>query len=465
MIKPVSVSYKLGLAIMVIVLSVLLPLGFIINRAVTNFYISNTQSELQDLGGKLASTLSMNDLGEVKKSSKDLLSLTNDQAIIFDKEGNVIVNKGNLAFTISKVDWDSLIKHHSLQEQWQSPKGKTYLLVGVPIIRSNQTQGAVLLFASMDTVLSSVHGISSTLYLAGFGAVLLALGFTNFLSKRLSKPLKDMEIATKQISEGNLNVRLKLKSEDELGHLSKSINDMALSLEQIQRQRKEFFANIAHELKTPITYLSGYADVLKKGLYHTKEEEQRYLSIIQEESNRLTKLINDLFDLAILDEGKLALSLECIELNEIVSSTCQSVTGIAKEKGILLNTSLSDSPLWVEADPIRMTQIYTNLLTNAIRYTDKGEISVTTYLKNQRVFIEIEDTGVGIKEEEQKQIFDRFFRSDKSRSRRTGGTGLGLAIVKELVEVQNGTINVHSEIGKGTRFTLIFPQAKGRIET
>jgi signal transduction histidine kinase len=465
MIKSVSVSYKLGLAIMVIVLSVLLPLGFIINRAVTNFYISNTQTQLRDLGEKLASTLSKSDLDEVKKRSKELLSLTNDQAIILDKEREVIVNKGELTFTLSKDEWNSLLKQHDLKDQWQSPNGKMYFLIGVPIIQSHQTQGAVLLFASMENVLTSVRSISSTLYMAGFGAFLLALGFTNFLSKRLSKPLMDMEVATKRISEGNLNVRLKLKSDDELGSLSKSINNMAFSLEQNQRQRKEFFANIAHELKTPITYLSGYADVLKRGLFQSKGEEQHYLSIIQEESKRLTKLINDLFDLAILDEGKLALSFERIELNEIVSLSCHSVIGMAKDKGVLLNMSLLNSPLWLEADPIRMSQIMTNLLTNAIRYTDKGEIRVNSYLKNQDIFIEIEDTGIGIKEDVQEQIFERFFRSDKSRSRQTGGTGLGLAIAKELVELQNGTIKVQSEIGKGTRFILIFPQIKGRIDS
>lgn len=463
MIKSVSVSYKLGLAIMVIVMSVLLPLGFIINRAVTNFYISNTQSQLQGLGGKLASSLSAIQSEEVNKRSNELLALTDDQAIVLDNEGHVIVNKGHLPFILSKDDWSSLVKKHSVQEQWQYPKGKTYLLVGVPILRHNKIQGAVLLFASLDRVLASVQNISSTLYLAGFGAILLALGFANFLSKRLSRPLKDMEVATKQISEGNLKVRLELNSNDELGRLSKSINDMAYSLEQFQRQRKEFFATIAHELKTPITYLSGYADVLKKGLFHTKEEEQRYLSIIQEETNRLTRLINDLFYLAILDEGKLALSIESIELNEILSSICQSVLSLANDKGILLNVSLSDFPLWVEADSTRMIQVFTNLLSNAIRYTDKGKITVSSYTSNHFIFIEIADTGVGIKEEDLSHIFERFFRSDKSRSRQTGGTGLGLAIVKELVEAQNGRINVKSEIGKGTRFTLTFPQAKGRI--
>lgn len=461
MINKISVSYKMGLAIMVIILSVLFPLGFIINQAVTNFYISNKQSELQASGEKLALTLLPFHQAESLKRTEELISLTNYQAIILNKQGHIVVNTGHFNFKPSKTAWQSLTKGNTIQKQWKSAEHSTYLLVGIPIVKNGQVEGVVLLFSSMDAVLSSVHDIRSSLMLAGFGAFLLAIGFTNFLSKRLSKPLIDMAAVTKKISEGNLNVRLKTYSKDELGQLSNSINNMASSLEHIQNQRKAFFANIAHELKTPITYLSGYADVLKKELVHSKEEQQRYFTIIQDESERLSKLVNDLFDLAILDEGKLELSLEPVEVNAILFSICQNISVMAKEKGLAFKPLHSKSPLWIQADSYRMKQVFLNLLINAIRYTIEGEVRVETYVNEQMVFIEIEDTGIGISEDDQKRIFGRFFRTDESRSRQTGGTGLGLAIVRELVEKQNGTIEVTSIVGKGTRFILKFPQIKG----
>lgn len=463
MMKKMSVSYKMGLAIMVIIMIVLFPLGFIINETITNFYISNKQSELQDSGKRLAFTLLPFHQNESITLTKKLISLTSYQAILLNKQGQTIVNTGQFSFKPSRIDWKSLTKGNTIQEEWQSKKHSTYLLVGVPIISHNgQMEGVVLLFSSMDEVLSSVHDIRSSLLLAGLGAILLAIGFTNFLSKRLSKPLIDMAAATRKISDGNLSVRIHTQSEDELGQLSASINNMAMSLERIQKQRKAFFANIAHELKTPITYLTGYTDVLQKGLVHSEEDQQRYLSIIKDESERLSKLVHDLFELAILDEGKLDLSLEPVDVNDLIFSICQNLSVMVKEKGIALKpSSVSKSPLWIEADFDRMTQVFSNLLINAIRYTIEGQVGVETYAHEQMVVIEIEDTGIGISEDDQKRIFERFYRADESRSRKTGGIGLGLAIVKELIEKQNGTIEVTSLVGRGTRFTLKFPQLQG----
>lgn len=460
--KGMRISYKLGLAIMFIVLTVLFPLGFIIDRSFTNFYISTKQSELQDYGDKLAKTLSQSQGKKSIEETKMLLSFTSYQAIVLNSNHRVTMNTGNLTFDLSTGDWNHLAHDKKISKQWTSPQKENYYLVGIPITNHNQLTGVVLLFSPMKALLTTVHTIRSSLLMAGVGAILLALGFTNLLSKWLSKPLIEIETATKQISEGNLKVRLKPKSGDELGSLSESINHMALSLEQIQNQRSEFFSNIAHELKTPITYISGYADVLKKGLTHSKKEEQQYLSIIYDESERLSTVVNDLFNIAILEEGKIRLSMEIVEINAFLKPICQSMEYRVSEKGIVLNLVLSEEPLWIQADPFRMNQVIMNLLTNALRYTDEGEIIVRTFSSNKMNYIEIEDTGIGMREEELNQVFERFYRSDKSRSRKTGGTGLGLAIVKELVDQQNGQIHVKSKLGKGTCFQLVLPQVKGR---
>jgi signal transduction histidine kinase len=168
-------------------------------------------------------------------------------------------------------------------------------------------------------------------------------------------------------------------------------------------------------------------------------------------------MIGDLFDLSKIDEGKISLQLEWIDVTEVMEGAIQKTSMQAKEKGLKIQSCVQDKLPLVYCDGNRMTQIFINLLDNAIRYTDKGEISVKMWQEDNHIKISIKDTGMGIPEKELPYIFDRFYRVEKSRSRQFGGTGLGLAIVKDLVELQGGTIHVSSIFGKGTCFELTFP--------
>jgi signal transduction histidine kinase len=210
-----------------------------------------------------------------------------------------------------------------------------------------------------------------------------------------------------------------------------------------------------------MTYLEGYANVLKEGLYETDAEKQQYLDIIHQEARRLTHLIHDLFDLSKMEEGKISLNLEPIDLAEVMGNIIQKVGMMARDKGLYLQMNLRDQPILILADGLRIEQIFTNLLFNAIRYTEHGSIMVQ--ISNEEpdeVLIIIEDTGIGIAEQELPHIFERFYRVEKSRSREHGGTGLGLSIVKSLVDIQGGSIEVSSGLDQGTRFEIRFPKRR-----
>lgn len=233
--------------------------------------------------------------------------------------------------------------------------------------------------------------------------------------------------------------------------MAEAINDLAVDLQRYRDTRQEFLANISHELRTPITYLEGYTKVIKDGLYETEGERDLYLDIIHQEAHRLQHLVDDLFELAKMEEGKVTLTQEWIDLSQLAEQAVRRVELKAKEKGLLLKLQLSGDAYMIRGDQKRMEQIIMNLLENAIRYTDEGEIIVHMEFAADAATLIVEDTGIGIPEEELPYIFERFYRVEKSRSRQYGGSGLGLSIVKKLVELHGGKIRMISQPGAGTR--------------
>jgi len=225
---------------------------------------------------------------------------------------------------------------------------------------------------------------------------------------------------------------------------------------RITDTRQEFFANISHELRTPITYLEGYSKVIKERLYSTEEERDQYLDVLHQEAKRLQHLVDDLFELSKMEEGKISLSLEWIDLAEVIDNAVHKVQLKASDKGLALSTNLNRSTSWVYGDGLRMEQVILNLLENSVRYTEQGEISIMLDQTDSYVFVTVKDTGIGIAAEELPYVFERFYRVEKSRSRQHGGTGLGLSIAKKLVELQGGEIFVNSRLSEGTSFEIRF---------
>lgn len=456
-----KIVLKLGGTIMTLFLVVLLPLGYVANQIFTNFYYNQVQEEISELSQKYALTLpSLND-DTIIQMFKTLAELTNKEIYIVDAEGKVVTDSGIQLINLSQEDIKLLSGGQSVQKIFHnSDADNNYLGSGHPIVQSDGFKGAFFVLAPINDIQEPVEKIRDLLILSAVGALFLALGFTFLLSKTMSGPLLEMEQVTREIAKGNLGIRVKIPSNDEIGSLGKAINDLAIETNRYRSNRSEFFANVSHELRTPITYMKGYAQVLKQNLYQTEEERLYYLTIIESETERMVSLINDLFDLSKMEEGKFDLHMTTLNLTDVLESALFKVKMEFEQKGLLLNSCYEENVPAVEADRVRLEQIFINLLGNAARYTERGSVSVQVWHENNQVNVAIEDTGIGIPEEELSFVFDRFHRVDKSRSRDLGGTGLGLAIVKHLVDLQNGTISVSSEVDKGTRFQLSFPQVE-----
>jgi signal transduction histidine kinase len=452
-----KIVFKLGGTILILFLIVLLPLGYVTSKIFTNFYYSQVEEEIDELSVKYANTIPSLSDEQIVSMFETLADLTNKEIYILDSKGKVMVNSGVQRHQFTEEEKQRMREGKALRTTFSGVDGEVYLGSGSPILQSGRYVGTFFVLGSITGINESIDKVKDLLILSGIGAFFLAFGFTFIASKKLSDPLLEMEKATRKIAKGDLNVRLNLASKDELGSLGQAINDLAQDINRYRTNRKEFFADVSHELRTPISYINGYATVLKKGLYKNEEEKNQYLRIIEDETQRMIRLINDLFDLSKMEEGKIDLHLSFIDVNEILDHTLFKLRIKLEEKNLSLNMDIPDDLPVIHADGGRVEQILTNLLENAARYTEKGTISVQARKENEQLHIMIEDTGIGIPEHELPYIFDRFHRVDKSRSRKFGGSGLGLAIVKQLVELQNGTIHVESTKGKGTTFKLSFP--------
>jgi two-component system, OmpR family, sensor histidine kinase BaeS len=290
--------------------------------------------------------------------------------------------------------------------------------------------------------------------IASIGIILLAFGLIGIMSKKLTLPLLMMKEATIRMSLGKYQQRIPVKGNDEVAQLGKSIQSLGEQLQYYENSRNDFLAAVSHELRTPLTYIKGYSDILSKGVFKNSEEQQEYLKIINKESKRISILVNDLFELTKLQVGKFELEKEWADINTVIEKVMINLKPEFAKKGIQFTEKLQHIPkVYIDAE--RMEQVFYNLIENAVKYTNQGEIAIRSYLEKELVIIKVSDTGIGIPETYLPKIWDQFYRVDQSRTRKTGGTGLGLYVVKKIIESHNGEITVESVENHGSVFTIL----------
>lgn len=300
-----------------------------------------------------------------------------------------------------------------------------------------------------------VESVNFTILLGFLFAVLVTLIIGFFLSKKITKPLSQLVSGIEHISKGNTKFRITIESNDEFNQLGKTFNQMADTLERTERIRQSLVADVAHELRTPLSIIRAKLESIQVGALEATEEVILHLS---DEVYRLSRLVNDLQQLSHAESGTLPLNKKRTEMNVFIESILTQFQWLADEKEIRLRMEKSSTELFIEIDRDRITQVVVNLLGNALRYTpEKGEVLVGVNEREKSTVLRIQDSGPGIDQQKLPYIFERFYRADKSRKREEGGTGLGLSIAKGFVEVHGGNIKVTSKRGEGTLFEVTLP--------
>lgn len=455
-----SIVFKLGATIFIILISVLLPLIFTIDRLFTRSYLSEAHHQIDQLAAQYSNNLTnLEDIDSLQTVS----SLTKTEFCMIDRKGRILFTSNDKLFhqdaQIARELLEVVYSKKAAQIEYRNTTNNlTYFVSGKPLHLSNQVDGGLLVFSNAEHIKKSVHHIELLLLASMLGALCMALGFTYIASKKLASPLLQMEKVTRDVAKGKFYKKVTISSNDEVGSLASAINDLGQELERYRNRQTEFFANVSHDLRTPISYIKGYIQVIHDKLYKDEKEKDLYLSIILDEANQLNVLISDLFELSKIEGGQLDLHFNWINIHELIENCLIKVALKAKERKIHLNKEIDNNIPFIYTDGVRLEQILMNLLENAIRYNKlNGHVKVNGWVDKKKVHLLIEDTGVGIPEEDLSYIFERFYKVDKSRSNRIGSTGLGLSIVKHLVILLEGEIIVKSTLHKGTTFYITLP--------
>ncbi|MEV4308100.1 ATP-binding protein [Nonomuraea sp. NPDC049624] len=290
------------------------------------------------------------------------------------------------------------------------------------------------------------------------GAALLVLvltvGVSVMAARRLVGPVNALTHAARRMRDGDSSARVQVRTTGEISELATAFNEMSEHLQRMEEQRKAMVSDVSHELRTPLSNLRGWLEAAQDGV---AELDPALIASLVEELLLLQHIVDDLQDLALADAGKLRLHLEPVHLGDLLDQVATAHRGRAEAAGLTLTTGVIGAPA-LTADPVRLRQAVGNLVTNSLRYTPAGgRITLGARRDGDHVVIEVTDTGIGIRAEHLPHVFDRFWRAEKSRNRRTGGSGLGLAIVRDLAEAHGGTATAASTPGVRTTFTLRLP--------
>ncbi|MBE7035595.1 MAG: HAMP domain-containing protein [Ruminococcaceae bacterium] len=336
------------------------------------------------------------------------------------------------------------------------------LTVGVPIrFGDNAIVGGV--FASLP--IPEIHQLRSDIFrvmIMPFTVIMLVLLVIIYgVSRRLTKPLKTLKDAAKAIADGHLEQRVSLDVTNEIGELGDSFNKMADALQQQDVQRSDFIANISHDLRTPMTTITGFVEGILDGTI-PPESQKNYLSIVLDETKRLSRLVTDLLDISKLEQGRFQIEKRNFDINEMIRLTIIKLEKRIMSKNIHLTVTFETENQRVWADKDAIQRVLTNLMDNAIKFTDEnGFIDIASGTSDRnKVFVSIQNSGIGIEPENLAHVFERFYKSDKSRGLDKNGTGLGLFIVKNILTAHDETIWAESQPDAFTRFTFTLTPAQ-----
>lgn len=333
------------------------------------------------------------------------------------------------------------------------------LSVFAPITSNFKVKGYVVIHMPMLSIEASANSLLNISYVMLVILFLLSLIILIFFTEMVYLPLRKITEATEQYASGNMHYEFQVDSEDEIGYLAASLSYMASEIARSEDDQKKFVANVSHDFRSPLTSIKGYLEAMLDGTI-PPELHEKYLNIVLNETERLTKLTNGLLTLNNLNTKGMLLDRSDFDLNPVIRNIAASFEGTCKNKTIGIELVLTGESMYVNADIGKIQQVLYNLIDNAIKFSHHDSaIKIETNEKNNKVFISVKDSGIGIPKEDLKLIWDRFYKSDSSRGKDKKGTGLGLSITKEIIHAHGEHINVISTQEVGSEFIFSLPKS------
>ena len=416
----------------------------------TVFYINNRNDAVEDF---------------YKMSLRNVSNRIRGIIYIVDRRGNVI-SSDNASETVNMSKIDAAFAQKVLSGKKTVEVGNldglynhTFLTVGVPLAFGDEIVGATYLAMPMPEINRYKYHIFRITISAITTAIIVAMVISYIYSRKASKPIMDLNNAAKAVANGNFDVKVSTDGDSEMAELSSTFNAMVESLKSLEDMRSSFIANVSHELRTPMTTISGFVEGIMDGTI-PPEKRDTYLKIVLDETKRLARLVTELLQLARIDAGTMQLNIREFDINELIRITILKFESRINEKALDIDIDFENENEPVLADKDTVQRVVTNLFDNAIKFNyQNGYIKIVVKRHNGKIEISIENSGIGIEPDELLHIWERFYKTDKSRSYDKKGMGLGLYLVQGIIAAHDEKIWVESEKNKWARFTFTLKKA------
>lgn len=446
------------------VLAAMLLLGYVLrfsaresrmNKVITDIRTHSNMfiNQLGAVGG-LQSTLTEKMIYELGQAAV----IYEGRILVTDKSLGIVVDTYNMEVGKTLISEEVIQALRGSSDTYRNDDAE-YIELTMPIVE-NETQniiGVFLVRATTAGVFAQQRDIDQVLGIMISFLSVLMLVFVLLYSRRLTKPLKKISTAIAQVTEGGTEAKVSMSGYYEIEQISDAFNVMLQQINKLEKSRQEFVSNVSHELKTPMTSIKVLADSLLMQENVPEELYREFLTDINAEIERENKIINDLLSLVKLDRTDGEMHIAQVSINDLLDIILRRLTPIAQQQGIeLIYESFRN--VIAEVDEVKLSLAISNLIENAIKYNvEGGWVKLSLNADHKYFYLRVADSGIGIPQEEQEHVFDRFYRVDKTRSRETGGSGLGLAIVKNIILMHKGTIKLFSRVDEGSMFTVKIP--------
>ncbi|QXM06823.1 sensor histidine kinase [Crassaminicella indica] len=461
-----TVFKKLLSTYFVIIVITFLLLGLLFSQLFGSYFFNKTERLLIEEGNKINDLVIdyLNGYISQERLNLELQAVErflNTRIWIIDKRGIIYGVSSDeekwIGKQITTKDMLEVLKGHTIVKKGTYEEiGKTPMLtVGVPIFVNGRVDNAIIMHSPLYEITKAIREVHKIIWTAMMVSFFISFIILYIVSRKLSAPIRAMGQVAQKLAEGDFSQRVKsYENDDEIGKVTKTFNAMADKLEKIEENRRSFISSVAHELRSPLTLIKGFVQGMVDGTIKENEQE-KYLNIILRETKRLNQLIANLLDIQKMESDKYPIYPQIFDINELIVRTLIKYEEEINKKGIEVNIDLQKEKQMVFADKDAYEQVLINLLDNAMKFMkEAGKLNIKTYFLNNKVWVEIQDNGIGMKKEVQQRIWDQFYKADQSRDRNEKGTGLGLYIVKKIIDRHKETIKVESELGLGTTFTF-----------
>lgn len=463
LVSKLLVTFTAIIAFTFIIIATVLSIWF------ENYYFEQTKDQL-DNQGKLIANAMVGHLNEHQEAS--LINLQNVLTFIGDslKADILLTDNNGYVFAVSTPKFNNLrfsrlnidemdelsggkaVEKRSVYDDVFNRKAYVYMK---PVFYGKWFKGVIVMSTPLEQIKTPLKKVYAIIWISAIMALIVSSVVIYYFAQRiLIAPLSHINIAAKKITKGEVEKRVYIDSNDEIGELAESFNTMADSLAQVEKNRRDFISNVSHELRSPITSIKGFVAGILDGVI-PKDKENYYMKIVYDEVTRLSRLVNELLDLSAMEAGKLNLKISEFDINEIIRICIINLEPKIKHKKLEVDVVLEGNHLYVSGDRDRMMQVVTNLADNAVKYSgEDGYIRVTSRSRGSKVYVSIYNDGPAISEEDLKNIWDRFYKADKSRTNKVS-TGLGLSIVRHILTQHGEDIWAENKTPeKGVTFTF-----------